>query len=95
MMTDYKITSTSEDRGILTVNIRMYEGDVTTENEIVNGKSVPVTRYRRTKVLGSKSYTIETGESGSRQALELHQKLMRKDLGKDRTRTTIPEQKDV
>ena len=33
MLTDYKIISTLEDKGLLTVKIRIYEGVITTEDE--------------------------------------------------------------
>lgn len=94
MLTDYKIISTLEDRGLLTVKIRVYEGDITTEDEydITKKSFVPVTRYRRTKVIGEKTYTIETGERGSKNALEKHMLKMDTDLKTDKTRTPIAKQ---
>lgn len=94
MLTDYKIISTLESKGLLTIKIRIYKGDITTEDEydITKKSLVPVTRYRRTKVIGEKTYTIETGERGSKDALEKYSVKMRRDLKTDKTRTPISEQ---
>lgn len=94
MLTDYKIISTLEDKGLLTVKIRIYEGVITTEDEydITKKSLVPVTRYRRTKVIGEKTYTIETGGKGSKDALEKQLVKMCQDLKTDKTRTPIAEQ---
>ena len=49
MLTDYKFCYiTREDDGtIRKCAIRFHEGNITTENEMVNDELVPVTRYRR------------------------------------------------
>jgi len=55
---DYKISTIKRYDNVTEVLVRVYEGAVTTENEEVTNpktkklESMPVTRYRRTKVLG-------------------------------------------
>lgn len=55
-LTDYKFwyIRRDDDVHISECAVRFYEGEVTTEDEIVNGELVPVTRYRRTKKLNPK-----------------------------------------
>jgi hypothetical protein len=55
MKADYKFHEIHTNRygAVESVVVRFYEGDVTTENETVDGRSVPVTRYRRTSFLNT------------------------------------------
>ena len=54
---DYKIASrTDYDDGHSVLKVRFYEGDITTENELLlDGTIGPVTRYRRTGKLGEET----------------------------------------
>lgn len=62
-MIDYKIHKIIEKDGKKIVVYRIYEGEVTTENESLpqSMKPTPVKRYRRTKLLGEKhrEYTTD------------------------------------
>lgn len=40
--------------------VRVYKGDVTTELENVRGEMVPVTRYRRTKLVSEKAMVFNS-----------------------------------
>lgn len=57
-MIDYKIVSRL-DSNVCTVKIRVYEGEVATENEQLLDTIVPVTRYRRSVVLGEKELKMK------------------------------------
>lgn len=88
MLTDYKISRTKTlPDGTLEVVYRVYEGDVTTGDEPgeLGGKMVPITRYRRTKMI--KEYTVIVKDSP-----EIHVKA-KEELAKDSTRSPIDEQK--
>jgi len=91
MLTDYKTPRvTQHDDGSWTVLLRIYEGDVTTENELdKRGNMVPVTRYRRIAVLRE-----ETLEFQPMPEVALHG-LLRVELAKDLTRQPIEEQRDA
>lgn len=89
MLTDYKTSRmTQHDDGSWTMLLRIYEGDITTENEEDgDGDLVLVTRYRRTTMLRE-----ETLNFPAMREVDLQEQL-RAELAKDRTRTPIPEQR--
>lgn len=86
MKTDFKIHRlTQHANGEQTAVIRFYEGDITTEYETpVHGRSIAVTRYRRTRMIGEETYGIPA-------KTDLH-KILKGVLKKDKTRSPIPEQ---
>lgn len=87
MKTDYKFHRvTQHDNGNLTVIIRIYEGDITTESEREGKETKEVAHYRRTRMIREETYGLPaTSEK------ELH-KLLKKELRKDGL-TPIDEQK--
>lgn len=92
MKTDYKISSiTRYDDGRVEVTARIYEGDVTTELEADSrGLSVPVTRYRRSALLRTVTFTLP---DLPRQATDGQiRAFLNGELKKDTTRTPIAEQ---
>jgi|TARA_Y100000310_G_scaffold337736_1_gene425573 hypothetical protein len=60
MLTDYKISSVVLRAGQLTVRVRFYEGAITTEDEPdpFTRRMVPVTRYRRQRLLRETAYDL-------------------------------------
>lgn len=63
-MIDYKITKLiKHDDGSAEVSIKVYRGSVTTENELSGLEVKPVTRYRRTQMVGEKIFTVPIGVS--------------------------------
>ncbi len=92
MLTDYKISRvTRQDDGTMTVVVRFYEGAITTELELGLGSDpmIPVTRYRRTRMIGERTYQRATMSD-----VELR-RYLNWVLGQSRTRTPIAEQRDV
>ena len=92
MLTDYKTPrQTQHNDGSWSVRLRVYEGNVTTENDYVeeDGVGVPVTRYRRTTVLQD---VVLNFPAMPEQALI---GLLNAELAKDQTRTAIPEQRNA
>lgn len=66
MVIDYKILEERVENGLVVYQrVRFYGGEITTEDEedIVTRKLVPVTRYRRTKVLEEREYKYDTEKS--------------------------------
>ena len=92
MKTDYKISRiTRFDDGRVEVVARIYEGDITTENErLVDGGTGPVTRYRRTGLLRTVTLTLPDLPTQATDA-QIRRRL-NDELKKDRTRTPIAEQ---
>ena len=92
MLTDYKTPRiTQNDDDSWTVVLRIYEGDITTEDEPdVNDprQMVSVTRYRRTGLLR----TVEMSFPAIPEQA-LHGRL-RAELATDRTRQPVEEQRD-
>jgi len=89
MLTDYKIPSrTHHDDGSWTVRYVVYEGEITTEDEIRDGERVSVTRYRRQAKLRDVTLTFPPMTER-----ELTRQLNIR-LGKSRTRTPIIEQRN-
>lgn len=70
MLSDFKIIEMNESDESTTVKVRFYEGAINTKNELAGvingvpmGKGImrPVTRYRRSKMIGEKTYSFNTG----------------------------------
>jgi hypothetical protein len=58
-LTDYKMVRLSHRaNGTWKVMLRIYEGDITTEDEEVGDEVVAITRYRRTAKLEDRTLTI-------------------------------------
>lgn len=58
-MLDYKFHRLTKDpRGRLSGIVRVYDGEIATENELVRGEMQPVTRYRRSKLLGEHVFSF-------------------------------------
>lgn len=56
---DYKFDRISEADSRVKVSCSFYEGDVTTEDEQVEGGAIePVTRYRRTALIEQRSFDL-------------------------------------
>ena len=85
-LTDYKISRQVVNAdGSVTALLRIYEGDITTELEPdIRDVLIPVTRYRRTRLLRELEITTRRGFNP---LLELNS-----ELAKDTTRTAITEQ---
>lgn len=91
MLTDYKIIRITEhDDGHLVVVVRFYEGAITTEDENHLGRVIPITRYRRTRILRKRVIRLATSESYK----QLQQRLNHV-LAMDTIRRPISEQADV
>ena len=74
---DYKIVrKTTTEKGTV-ITIRLYEGDITTEKEanIDTGKLADVTRYRRTKMIGEKTYIESNNQTAEETRTYLNDKL--------------------
>lgn len=90
MLTDYKTPSrTHHDDGSWTVRYVVYEGEITTEDEIRDGERIPITRYRRQAILRD---VILTFPPMTEREL-IRQFNIR--LGQSRTRTPIIEQRNA
>lgn len=86
MKTDFKISRlTQYDNGMCTVVARFYEGEVTTEDELVGREMKPVTRYRRTQMIREVTYELPAEDV---------RRTLKAELKADRIRTPIPEQDD-
>lgn len=57
-MLDYKIVYRLDTNENCHVKIRIYQGDITTENELRLGVLIPVTRYRRTKIIAEQELSF-------------------------------------
>lgn len=59
-MLDYKFSSINEASGVTTVRLIIYEGLESTENESdpLTGSLVPVTRYRRTRIIAEEEHRL-------------------------------------
>ena len=73
--------------------VRFYEGEVTTEDEPYRGETQmetrSVTRYRRNEMIREETFRWPPMSED-----EVHERL-RAELGQDRTRTPIVEQRDA
>lgn len=85
MMTDYKISSVVDDGVQKVMKVRFYEGEVTTlpERDAETRSMVPVTRYRRSKMIVEKMFVMPVGMS--------HIPILKNELRKDKVRMPIPE----
>lgn len=94
MLVDYKFKSIHRDGKNTTIVATFYKGAITTEDEEdTNGDIVPITRYRRTKIIKSITRTI----SGTPTDQEIRRKTNQR-LAIYSTETgisVIPEQTDV
>jgi hypothetical protein len=94
MLTDYKFwyIRRNDDIHIDEIGIKVYEGDITTENEYdsLSKEYTPVTRYRRFNIIGTRRYTKDDFGlvSNERDLITF----LNKELSKDRNRTPIKEQ---
>jgi hypothetical protein len=65
MLTDFKYLTIVEDGTNITVTVVFYEGEMTTEDEIYTENLVlefkPVTRYRRSKMIGEDTFVYPVG----------------------------------
>lgn len=109
--TDYKFSHISRrDNGTMEVKVRFYEGEVSTlDEEDMDGRLVPVTRYRRSALVkrplthfasldGVSSRLIDDGNAGvltfNRHLTDDQLRVVMNDvLAKDLTRIAIDEQK--
>lgn len=91
MLTDYKFKKLKVFNNKTECIVRFYEGDITTEDERNKddlSKMVPVTRYRRTKLLREETFNFPT--ELTEQAIK---GLMNSELAKDNKRQAINEQR--
>lgn len=92
-MIDYKITDIKLSSQGISANVRIYEGDITTEQEPsgdLSGTLTDVTRYRRTSKLAERNIVLDTNE-----VIELFTKYLNKRLAQEaaqRGKTVITEQ---
>ena len=100
MLTDYKISwLIRQDDGSIEMLVRFHEGEVTTEMEITfhyRGDVITeveeeklVTRYRRTRMIREETFRWPPMSED-----EMHERLWA-ELGQDRTRTPIVEQRNA
>lgn len=88
-LTDYKITHQHIKNKTIGA-IRIYEGDITTEDELnINDEPVPVTRYRRTRLLREVEFDFQ--ELNKTRVLQWLNSI----LAEDKTRTPIDKQRMV
>lgn len=57
-MIDFKFTTVSKTSGATSVDLSVYSGDITAALEHESGSDTMVTRYRRNKLLGQKSFSV-------------------------------------
>jgi hypothetical protein len=89
-MIDYKIADIKLSSQGISANIRIYEGDITTEQELVDGTMQDVTRYRRSSKLVERNIVLDTNE-----VIALFTKYLNKRLAQEaaqRGKTVITEQ---
>lgn len=87
---DYKITSVNRN-GKTVATIRAYTGAITTEDELHDGVLIPVTRYRRTKLVSEEVHELD-GVKASDKVRE-HLDLRLKDIAATEKATPIDVQK--
>jgi hypothetical protein len=100
MQTDYKISQmTKDDLGNITrAKVRFYEGETLAKDELdIDGKTKPVTRYRRSALV--KEFIYQPREfkafkgQNIREESELLE-LLNNELGKDKSREALTLQKN-
>ena len=90
MLTDYKISRLLRyENGSGVVDVRYYEGEITTESEEMHGVTANVTRYRRGNRLRDVKYQLD-----GRTDAELVQ-FLNTELAQDGTRTPVEEQRNA